>query len=167
MPRDRADPSEALETHITFFDVDRDGEITRDEIHQGLEELGFSPLVATVLAPVLAIALPRRVEDLLEVRHDDTGAFTSDGAFDEDAFEAWWRRTDRDGDGRLSRWELLCGSVALADDPISLGASVGELQLLHHLLAEDGGLSRASVLRFLDGSWFAELIARRDAQSSP
>ena len=163
---DPPDPGDnALATHVSFFDVDADGTITRSEIHRALRELGFSTLVATVVAPVLAIALPNRVDDVVTVRHDDTGSFTRDGQFDEAAFAAWWERTDRDGDGRLSRWELLCSSLALADDPVSAVASVGEFQLVHLLLAEDGGLRRPAVQGFLDGRLFADLMARRDAEA--
>ena len=151
----------ALNTHIVFFDVDGDGTLTRAEIQTALGELGFSPLTSRVLAPVLAIALPSEVSALREVRHDDTGAFDRDGHWHEPTFDAWWQSTDRDGDGSLTRWELLLGSVELANDPTSLVASVAEFQLLYSLLAEDGGLTRSAVVAFLNGELFKSLIAKR------
>ncbi len=164
--RSDADPDEALSNHVVFFDVDADGTITRAEIQQALRQLGFSPPVSGVLAPLLAVALPSEVEQILQVRHDDTGSFTADGRFDAEAFERWWLQTDRDGDGLLTRWELLRGSLALADDPRSLIASIGELQLVHGLLAGDGGLAREAIEHFLDGQLFATLVAQREIDGS-
>jgi hypothetical protein len=155
-------PDSALTTHIVFFDVDRDGRITREEIHQALQELGFSRIASAILAPVLALALPSQVKDLKEFRHADSGSFDRDGRFDEGVFVAWWNETDLDGSGDLSRWELLLGSVRLADDATSLIASVAEFQLLHLLLAEDGALSRKPVEQFLNGELFLKIMRQRE-----
>ncbi|MFT4622528.1 MAG: hypothetical protein ACI8PZ_001184 [Myxococcota bacterium] len=151
----------ALNTHVVFFDVNGDGIITRAEIRQALVELGFSSLLSSVLAPLLSLALPSDVAEVVEVRHDDTGALDETGGFDADAFDDWWKRTDTDGSGGLTRWELLVGSHRLAGDPSSFVASVAELQLVYHLLAEDGSLSRPAIEGFLNGDLFRELIAAR------
>lgn len=154
-------PDDALSVHVVFFDVDRDGRITRAEIDQAMQELGFSRLVSALAAPVLAVALPADVAKARSLRHDDTGALAATGEFDEDAFLAWFEGADRDGSGTLSRGELLRSSLEIADDPVSFVASVGELQLLHLLLAEDGGLHRAAASSFMSGDLFRELIDRR------
>ncbi len=153
--------SDALSVHVVFFDVDRDGQITRSETKQALQELGFSPFVSAVVAPILTLALPGDAADARALRHDDSGALSSDGSFDEEAFQGWFDRTDRDHSGTLSRLELLRSSASLADDAVSLVASVGEFQLLYVLLSEDGGLTREAVHRFLNGDLFRELIQRR------
>lgn len=153
----------ALDAHVVFFDRNRDGVMTREEIRIALEELGFSRLLSRVLAPVLSLTLPNDVDVVRVLRHDDTGSFDREGNFDEDAFAEWFERTDKDGSGDLSRWELLVASKKMTDDPISLVASVAELQLMHRLLAEDGGLSRSAILRFMNGDLFRELMAEREA----
>lgn len=155
------DDDPALDQHVAFFDVNRDGRIEAPEIRQALLDLGFSRFLAAVLTPVLAL-LPSQVDEVRDLRHDDTGAFDSDGEFDEAAFEAWWRSTDRDGSGDLSRWELFLGSLKLADDPMSAGLSIAEFQLVHTLLSEDGGLTRQAVLEFLNGDLVQRLVAARD-----
>ena len=70
-----------LDQHVVFFDVDGDGRIEPEEIRQALTELGFSRWMVTVLTPVLAL-LPREVGEVRDLRHDDSGAFDVDGAFD-------------------------------------------------------------------------------------
>jgi len=156
---------DALNIHVEFFDRNRDGQITRQEIQKALRELGFSRLVAAAVAPALALGLPGDVDAARALRHDDSGAFDRDGRFDEGAFVDWWERSDTDGSGDLSRWELLLGSVRLADDPVSLVASVGEFQLLHLLLAEDGRLNRLAVEGFLSGALFRKIIDQREETS--
>jgi hypothetical protein len=151
----------ALDAHIVFFDVDGDGSLTRPEIHRALRELGFSHLAAVVLAPLLSAALPKSVDALSGVRHDDSGTFTSDGKFDEDAFEAWWHATDSNASKTVTRWELLCSSLRITDDASSLVASIGEFQLVYSLLAENGGLSRKAIEDFLNGDLFRRLMAQR------
>lgn len=157
---DPIDPDTELDTHIVFFDRNRDGTITREEIHRALVELGFRDITARILTPILGL-LPAEVEALRRLRHDDSGSFSADGAFDEEAFLRWWQDTDRDDSGDVSRWELLLGSVKLADDPASAVASIAEFQLVHGLLAEDGRLTRDSVQSFLDGELFRRIIAAR------
>jgi hypothetical protein len=154
---------DALDVHVVYFDRNRDGTFTRAEIQKALEELGFSRLTAAVVAPVLALALPADVAAARRIRHADSGSFDRDGRFDDTAFEDWFRRTDRDGDGGLGRWELLVGSWRLADSPTALVASVGELQLVYTLLAEDGGLTRQAIREFLDGELFRRIMAERAA----
>lgn len=158
---DSATDDSALNIHVVFFDVDQDGQITRSEIQTALQELGFSRLVSAVVAPVLAVALPAEVSAAKDLRHADSGALDGGGGFDEEAFLQWFEEADRDDSGTLSRLELLRSSLKIATDPTSLVASVGELQLVHLLLAEDDGLHRDAVQRFLNGDLFRELIRQR------
>lgn len=152
---------DALSVHVAFFDVNRDERITRAEIDQALQELGFSRLVAALTAPILSLALPADVARARSLRHDDTGSLAESGGFDEAAFLQWYDQADRDDSGSLSRLELLRSSLEITDDPVSFVASVGELQLLHLLLAKDGGLRREAAASFMSGDLFRELIARR------
>ncbi len=157
---DPIDVDSELDAHIVFFDRNRDGEITAEEIKAALVELGFRPFTASLLTPVLAL-LPSSVDEQRSTRHDDSGSFMEDGSFNDAAFEAWWTDVDRDGSGDATRWELFRASLRLSNDPVSAVASVAEFQLVHGLLAEDGRLTRASVLEFLNGDLFRRLIAAR------
>ena len=154
--------ADALSVHVAFFDVNRDGAITRAEIATAMRELGFSPAVATLVSPLLAMALPSDIAQAAKLRHADSGALDSRGAFDEEAFLRWFKEADRDSSGTLSRLELLRSSLHIADDPVSLVASLGELQLVHLLLAEDDGLHRSAVEGFLSGELFRALIRKRE-----
>ena len=156
-----SDDDNALRTHVVFFDVDGDGHNEAPEIYRALRELGFSRTVSLVATPALALALPGDVAEAAKLRHDDSGALDAEGAFDEAAFLKWWEASDTNDDDRLTRWELLLSSWRLSDDAVSAVASVAEFQLLHLLLAEDGGLRREPVRRFLSGELFQELMAKR------
>lgn len=156
-----SDQGNALDVHVVFFDRDRDGRFELGEVKQALEELGFAPVVSAIVAPVLVLGLPRDVGEARQLRHDDSGALDQAGDFDEEAFLCWFEQADRDRSGTLSRTELLRSSLSLADDPTSLVASVGELQLVHLLLAEDGGLTRQAAADFMSGDLFRRLIAAR------
>ena len=89
-----------------------------------------------------------------------------DGSLTITQFGEVTKLTDTDKDGRLSRWELLVSSLRLADDPLSAVASIAEFQLVHVLLAEDGGLRREPVRRFLNGDMVRGLLKARAAKTT-
>jgi hypothetical protein len=156
----------ALDRHIRFFDIDGDGRITVAEIHEGMLEMGFSKLTATVVAPVLGAALPAKVSDIAQVRHPDSASFTSGGRFDDAAFERWFAATDTDGSGGLTRFELLKSTLALADGPMTFLASTGEFQLMYTIVARDGQAPKEALRDFFSGAFFDKIIAKRKAAAA-
>ena len=162
-----AEPADgALDRHIRFFDIAGDGRITVGEIHEGMLEMGFSKLTAAVVAPVLAVALPSKVSDIAQVRHPDSASFTSNGRFDDAAFERWFAATDHDGSGGLTRFELLKSTLALADGPMTFLASMGEFQLMYTIVARDGQASKEALRDFFSGAFFDKIIAKRKAAAA-
>ena len=156
----------ALGRHIELFDVDGDGRITSAEIHQVMLEMGFSKLTTAVVAPVLAIALPSKVDDLLRVRHADSASFSKDGRFDDAAFERWFTAADDDGSGGLTRFELMKSSLSLADGPISFIASTAEFQLMYTVVARDGQAPKEALRDFFSGAFVDKILARRKAAAA-
>jgi hypothetical protein len=76
-------PEDALDVHIRFFDVDGDGKLSVHETREALQELGFSKITSAIMAPLLTLPLPKDVNQVHKVRHNDSGTFKKDGKFDE------------------------------------------------------------------------------------
>jgi peroxygenase len=161
-PADDATPTDedVLKKHIEFFDRNHDGKIEPDEVKKAMAELGLSPAAAGVLTKIV-FAGPTDVKQIEATRHADTGAFSTDGRFDEQKFDAWFDKTDRDGSGTLSRWELLRGSFLLADGAKSFFLSVCELQPMYSVLAKHGPLTKDAVRDFFTGKFLDKIAAQR------
>jgi len=169
----------ALQKHVSFFDGDGDGLISRFETTLSLRRLGMSNVKATAAALVIHLALGPAttgrwgsldvsVKDIKLGKHgSDTGAFDAQGRFVPEAFERMFADFDANRSGSLCEAELTAMTAANSKlRPGGESASKAEFQLLLLLAAdasEDAGgkpvpaLSRTRLQEFYDGSLFFKL----------
>jgi peroxygenase len=169
----------ALQIHLSFFDKDGDGLVTRAETTLSLRQLGLSSGKASAAALVIHLFLGPKttgrwssldvsVKNIKLGKHgSDTGAFDADGRFVPAAFERMFSEFDTNRSGSLSEAELLAMIAANAKlRPGSEAAAKQEFQLLLQIAAdttEDAGgkknpaLSKQRLQSFYDGSLFFTL----------
>ena len=180
-----APPAElsALQKHLSFFDRDGNGTVTRFETVLSLEELGMSPVKATAAALVIHVALGPKttgrwgsldvsVANIKLGKHgSDTGAFDEEGRFVPEAFERIFSEFDANRSGSLSDSEILAMVEANSKlRPGAASASKIEFQLLLALAADrtEGAdkkpaLSKERMRDFYDGSLFFKIAKRGQA----
>lgn len=133
----------ALQIHLSFFDKDGDGLITRTETVLSLRQLGLSSGKASAAALVIHLFLGPKttgswssldvsVKNIKLGKHgSDTGAFDAEGRFVPAAFERMFAEFDANRSGSLSEAELLAMIAANAKlRPGSETAAKQEFQLL-------------------------------------
>ena len=154
-----------LEKHIAFFDRDGDGTLTFDDVKASFQDLGYGRAESYLAAHLFFDPLPthdvHEIAKLSEARHPDSGAFKKDGTFDEAAFEKWFAQTDADGDGQVSRHELLVGTLRLTDSAKTFISSYVELQLMYTTLEAPGSIAESAVRDFFTGDFMAKIAAKR------
>lgn len=170
----------ALQKHLSFFDRDANGMVTRFETVLSLQELGMSPVKATAAALVIHVALGPKttgrwgsldvsVANIKLGKHgSDTGAFDDEGRFVPAAFERIFSEFDANRSGSLSDAEIL--AMVKANSKLRPGAESAakiEFQLLLTLAADtvEGtdkkpALSKERMRDFYDGSLFFKLAKR-------
>jgi peroxygenase len=183
-PAPRSSPNSgartALQKHVDFFDVDRDGRITLSDTYQGLRRLGLGAARAAAFAGVINAALgsltsgaPSLTVDAERIHagkhRSDTGVYDESGRFSLPRFRRLFARHDADGDGALDGEELARLCAANRTDLVGHLGSKAEFGLLLDIAGEDRGgkrvLTRGRLHRFYNGSLFyalaAEVAARR------
>lgn len=169
----------ALQTHLSFFDKNNDGTVTRAETTLSLQQLGLSPREATNAAFLIHLVLGPKttgswrsldisVKTIKLAKHgSDTGAFDADGRFVPAAFERMFAEFDVNRSNSLSEVEISNMIVANAKlRPGDTTAAKKEFQLLMKVAAdttEDAGgkripaITRQRLQEFYDGSLFFTL----------
>ncbi len=169
----------ALQLHLSFFDKDGDGTVTRTETVLSLRQLGLSPAKASATALLIHVFLGPKttgrwnsldisVKNIKLGKHgSDSGAFDADGRFDPAAFERMFASFDANRSNSLSEPEILAMIAANAKlRPGAESASKQEFQLLLQIAADtaedaDGkripAISRSRLQDFYDGSLFFKL----------
>ena len=183
MARRRSRSRTALQKHVDFFDLDRDGRITFLETYQGLRRLGLGAARSAVFGGVINAALgsstsktPSLTVDADHIdagRHaSDTGIYDEKGRFVQRSFDRLFARYDEDGDGALDREELARLFEGNRTDLLGHLGSMAEFGLLLSLAGEARKgrkvLTRERLKRFYDGSLFYELadeVAARRAEA--
>ena len=183
MARRRSRSRTALQKHVDFFDLDRDGRITFLETYQGLRRLGLGAARSAVFGGVINAALgsstsktPSLTVDADHIdagRHaSDTGIYDEKGRFVQRSFDRLFARYDEDGDGALDREELARLFEGNRTDLLGHLGSMAEFGLLLSLAGEARKgrkvLTSERLKRFYDGSLFYELadeVAARRAEA--
>ena len=169
----------ALQIHLSFFDKDADGLVTRTETVLSLRQLGLSSSKASAAALVIHLFLGPKttgswssldvsVKNIKMGKHgSDTGAFDADGRFVPAAFERMFTEFDANHSDSLSEAEILTMIAANAKlRPGSEIAAKQEFQLLLQIAADttedaDGkknpAISKRRLQEFYDGSLFFNL----------
>jgi Ca2+-binding EF-hand superfamily protein len=155
-----------LRKHLEFFDRNGDGQLTFDEVKAGLGDLGFHGVGATLLThltfdPLKTHDIDELVQDA-SIRHKDSGAFRAgDGTFDQAAFDKWFTSADKNGDGKLTRLELVEATMKLSDSVKTAILSMLEMQLMFSTLEKTGPVDRQTVHDFFTGDYLAKIAAQR------
>jgi peroxygenase len=168
-----------LQIHLSFFDKDGNGMVTRAETTLSLRQLGLSSIKANAAALLIHAFLGPKttgswrnldvsVKDIKLGKHgSDTGAFDAEGRFVPAAFERMFTEFDANHSSSLSEAEILIMIAANAKlRPGSETAAKQEFQLLLQIAAdttEDAGnkrvpaISKQRLQEFYDGSLFFKL----------
>lgn len=164
-----------LQKHVAFFDVNGDGRISVGEDFQGLQDVGIPPALAAPMAAAINLVLGTptsgfpslsiRVDNIEAASHGSTSGLYDDNELklDVEKFNVWFERWDKDDSGGLSPRELATRSFEESDllDPIGASAAAGEYALLFAIAAENGELSRETLMHMFDGSLFYRLAEKR------
>lgn len=131
-------PSNPLELHAAFFDMNGDGEVDYSETLGSLKKLGVGPFDRLEFAIVLhTVVFVRLGDPSIPVaglakfgRHQgDTGIFDGEGAFDEAAFRRFFERFDADASGAVNANEARTALEVNARERGSNGAKASEFEL--------------------------------------
>lgn len=178
----------ALQKHVSFFDKNGDGIITRYETGLGLRQLGLGRLKAGAGALVIHVFLGPQtsgswknlgisVKDIKLGRHgSDTGVFDAEGRFVPEAFERIFVQFDANHSGSMSAAELEAMIEANSKlRPGNKSASSVEFRILLLIAAdaaEDAGakrvraISKSRLKEFYDGTLFYALAKPEPAPRS-
>lgn len=164
----------ALQRHITFFDLDQSGKITLGETIQGLIDLGVARPLALPAAMAIHTAMgtpssgrPSLTIDLrgieAGIHGSDSGLYGNDGEFVPERFDAWFDKWDTNHNEALDVKELAYRLYQESDllDVFGVFASTGEYAALFLVAAEDGEISKERMLGLFDGSLFYRLALTR------
>jgi hypothetical protein len=173
-------PTNPLELHANFFDINHDGKVEYSETVASLKRLGvgyvarekFAILLHTVVffknggessaITVSGIAKTGRHEG-------DTGIFNADGAFDAAAFQRFFDRFDIDHSGAINTKEVAAAIEANKKERGSKGAGAAafELPVLIGLAGDrtdtvDGApvqaISKERLQEFYQGTLFYKMV---------
>ena len=169
----------ALQKHLGFFDINRDGSVSVSESIEGLIQLGLSAGKVYVLAPVLNFIFgtmtrgyPSFSIDLSNIKagkHEGSSdVFDEDGNFDSSKFDELFEKFDTNKDGVLDGVEI---ENFIGRNIKSMFGRVGvkvELPILLDIAGEEREvngettkvLTKERLLEFYDGSLFYKLAGR-------
>lgn len=179
MPAPAQTGPSALQIHLSFFDKNGDGMVTRAETTLSLRQLGLSSIKANTAAFLIHAFLGPKttgswrnldvsVKDIKLGKHgSDTGAFDADGRFVPAAFERMFTEFDTNRSESLSEAEIMVMIAANAKlRPGSETAAKQEFQLLLQIAADTTeaagaekvpAISKQRLQEFYDGSLFFKL----------
>jgi peroxygenase len=173
-------PSNPLELHAAFFDINHDGKVEYWETLASLKRLGvgfverekFAILLHTFVffknhgsdSAILISGIAKTG------RHEgDTGIFNSEGAFDPAAFQRFFERFDVDHSGAINTAEVKTAIEANKKDRGAKGAGAAALEL--PVLIEIAGdrtdtvngapikaISRERLQEFYEGTLFYKIV---------
>lgn len=167
-----------LQKHLSFFDGDHNGQLTREETASGLRKLGLGWTRSEAVATFINLGVGASSHDhwydpttinLAKVHHakhgSDTGIMDAQGNFVTEKFDSIFTRFDANRDGALSQSEINTMHDQLKTDQVGDFASKGEFSLLMELAGEsrtqDGQttkvLTRDTMLSLYDGTLFYKL----------
>ncbi|MEQ1920759.1 MAG: caleosin family protein [Elusimicrobiota bacterium] len=168
-----------LQIHLSFFDKDGSGMVTRAETVLSLRQLGLSSIKANAAALLIHAFLGPKttgswrnldisVKDIKLGKHgSDTGAFDAEGRFVPAAFERMFTEFDANHSSSLSEPEMLAMIAANSKlRPGSETAAKQEFQLLLQIAADTTeaagaqkvpAISKQRLQEFYDGSLFFKL----------
>ncbi len=171
-----------LQKHLSFFDGNHDGQLTRSETAVGLRRLGLGRAKSEAVATFINVGVGVSTSDhwydpttinLAKIHHakhgSDTGIFDAQGDFVPEKFNQLFERFDTDKDQSLSQGEITKMHEALKTDKVGDFASKGEFSLLMDLAGEprevDGQpskvLTRDTLQSFYDGTLFYKLVGEK------
>ena len=169
----------ALQKHLSFFDQNHDGNLTRTETAQGLRKLGLSPVRAEVTGSLINAGIGVKSSDhwydfttvnlskIHSSKHgSDTGIYDTQGQFVQSKYDELWSRFDQGNKGALSQSDIQAMHASLSTDKVGDVASKAEFDLLMELAGQnrtmaDGSsqrvLTKERMQQFYDGSLFYQL----------
>lgn len=179
-PRNAVGKQTPLQRHVAFFDRNGDGIITPKETYDGCRAIGCNVAVSAAAAVVINGTmgwptargwLPTMNIDVARIQRamhgSDTRLYNENGDFDDAAFDTFFARYDKDGDGCWSVREFLERTRAQRNvfDLFGQTATVLEFGILYYLVGRDGRISHDKLLKVYDGSLFTDLEAERRAKN--
>ncbi|KAF8349281.1 Caleosin [Amanita rubescens] len=173
----------ALQSHVAFFDRDKDGIIWPSDTYIGFRRLGFGiiiSLLAVILIhssfsyPTYGTLLPDpffrlRIRNIHRGKHgSDTASYTSVGSWDEKRFEHIFDMYSSPPHTHISFWQGIRMVYGNRDvfDPFGWVAAVFEWGTTYIMLwPVDGKVKKEDVKAVYDGSIFYSIAAKREARA--
>lgn len=146
-----------LQSHVDFWDRDRDGIIFPGDTYVGFRRIGFNPLISALAVPFIHgsfsyatssswipdLRFPLHIKNMHRAKHgSDTETFDNEGRFVPQKFEEIFTKYDKENKGGLS-WddiEEMCQSNRNIGDPVGWTAERLEWWATHILLKDEQGL---------------------------
>jgi peroxygenase len=173
----------ALQKHLSFFDQNQDGNLTRTETAQGLKKLGLSPVRAEVTGTLINTGIGLKSSDhwydfttvnlnkIHQSKHgSDTGIYDTQGQFVQGKYDELWSRFDQGNKGALTQGDIQAMHASLSTDKVGDVASKAEFDLLMELAGQnqtlaDGSsqrvLTKERMQQFYDGTLFFQLTGEK------
>ena len=173
----------SLQKHLSFFDQNRDGNLTREETAQGLRKLGMSPVRSEVMGSAINAGIGLKSSDhwydfttvnlskIHASKHgSDTGVYDAQGQFVQASYDELWSRFDQGQKGALNQSDIQAMHASLSTDKVGDVASKAEFDLLMELAGQnqtmaDGSsqrvLTKDAMQQFYDGTLFYQLAGER------
>ena len=168
-----------LEKHLSFFDRDHDGQLTREETAQGLRKLGLGTVRSEVTGSAINAGIGLRSSDHwydfttvnlskihLSKHGSDTGIYDKQGQFVQAKYDELWARFDQGQKGALNQADIQAMHASLSTDKVGDVAAKAEFDLLMEIAGQnqaqpDGSnqrvLTKDTMQQFYDGSLFYKL----------
>mmetsp|Transcript_3594 Transcript_3594/g.8178 ORF Transcript_3594/g.8178 Transcript_3594/m.8178 type:complete len:230 (+) Transcript_3594:97-786(+) len=183
---DGRDTSErtALQRHVDFFDRNSDGFITVSETRQGLDAIGFPRSTSWLAANAIHIGLPKThgggtwwqrntIDTAIigeGVHGSDSGAYTADGGYLPDKYQAMFDNYDADNNDALDTSEFKSfheGQYTDWGGSMASKAEWGALMMVAGERNDETGLkqlTKSTIGSMFDGTLFYQLEERLKAR---
>jgi len=162
-----------LQKHVEFFDWDEDGVISCWDTYNAMRALGWSKIISFLAIFIINGTMgwpsnPRRlptfnihISNINWCTHgSDASVYDTLGGVVKYNFEDIWKRFDRDGDGKMTFWELMDMTESKRDiwDFYGWITSKIEWSFFFFQVADDGGkVSKEDMWAIYDGSLFQRI----------